>query len=376
MKKIKILQFPIANSYGGITHYALDNWHRLDKTKFYCDFATMSPKLDFADEIEKTGAKIFYLSCYPTQDEATFRKEFNAILDNGYDVVHLHTKQWKNFIVEEICKERGVKKVIVHSHSTRCDNNDDELRRQETEIHNRVKAEFTVDLATDFWACSSAAADWLFGPQIPRERIKIMHNAIDVDKFLFNEEIRQKKRRELGIDDDVFVIGNVGRLCYQKNQELLIRAYANAFGNNPKLNLLIVGEGPLRSEIELLIKDLGVEESVRILGLRYDTNELYQAFDLFALSSRFEGLPITLIEAQTAGLRCLINKTISPEAEISDNCVWVENNECSFAEAIRKTITIYRRSNMEKRIVREGYDIKNEIIKIGKEYSALRATTT
>ncbi len=368
MKKIKILQFPIANSYGGITHYALDNWYMMDKSRFQCDFATMSPKLDFADEIKKTGAKIFYLSCYPTQDEAKFREEFNKILDNGYDVVHLHTKQWKNFIVEEICKERGIKKVIVHSHSTRCDNNDEEIRKKEIEIHNKVKQEFTEDLATDYWACSQMAADWLFGPQISRERIRIMHNAIDVDKFLYNEKIRRAKREELGVDDEAFVIGNIGRLCYPKNQQLLIRAFADAFKGYEKYKLLIVGEGELRDEIELLIKELEIEDQVRLLGLRYDVNELYQVFDLFALSSRFEGLGLVAIEAQAAGLKVLLNENLPKEVEISENCFRVEEDQDSWSSVLKRYSKPYVRKNMKKTIIDARYDLKNEIVFIENEY--------
>ena len=142
MKKIKILQFPIANSYGGITHYALENWKWMNKEQFQVDFATMSKKLDFADEITVTGSKIHYISCYAEENREQFIKEVNQILDQGYDVVHLHTKQWKSFLVEQICEERGVPRIIVHSHSTRCDANDEEKRKRETEEHYRVRKEF------------------------------------------------------------------------------------------------------------------------------------------------------------------------------------------------------------------------------------------
>ena len=370
MKKIRILQFPIANSYGGITHYALDNWYKMDKSKFECDFATMSPQIDFSEEIEKTGAKIFYLSCYPSKDKELFKKEFNAILDNGYDVVHLHTKQWKDFTVEEICKERGIKKVIVHSHSTRCDNNDDEERRKETDIHNRVKAEFTEDLATDFWACSQMAADWLFGPQISRDKIKIMHNAIEIEKFLFNPDIRRKKRRELGFNDDDFIIGNVGRLCYQKNQELLVNAFAKAFEVNENVKLVLVGEGPHLNTLKNLVSKLDIEDRVLFLGKRYDVNELYQAFDLFALTSRFEGLPITLIEAQCSGLLCLVNSTITKESEISEKIRWVENCKEEWINSLQKYSYVQERNNMTEQMRKSGYDINEQVSIVSLNYES------
>ncbi|SEL97214.1 Glycosyltransferase involved in cell wall bisynthesis [Butyrivibrio sp. ob235] len=376
MDKIRVLQFPIANSYGGITHYALDNWYRMDKERFHCDFATMSKGLTFADEVEKTGARIFYLSCYPTENEQQFRREFNAILDNGYDVVHLHTKQWKNFIVEDICKKRRIKKVIVHSHCTRCDNNDQEIRRQETIIHEEIKKQFSEDMATDFWACSSDAADWLFGEQIPKDRIKIMKNAIDVDKFLYNEEIRRKVRNELEIADDEFVIGNVGRLCYQKNQGMLISAYADMLERGRKSNysqvgktkLIIVGEGDFRKAIEQQIQELGLTDKVILLGLRNDTNELYQAFDLMTMTSRFEGLGIVLIEAQCSGLKCLVNATVPKEAEITKRVVWVENDIDSWSKALVSNLEKCDRENMKSKIMISGYDLDSQIKIIENEY--------
>ena len=122
MNKIKILQFPIANSKGGITNYILQNWKYIDKTKFRFDFATMSHSLDFAEELEEQGCKIYHISCYAEDNIEKFVHEFRNILNNeDYDVVHLHTKQWKSFLVERIAKEMGIKKIIIHAHSTGID---------------------------------------------------------------------------------------------------------------------------------------------------------------------------------------------------------------------------------------------------------------
>lgn len=113
MRKIKILQFPIANSKGGITQYILQNWKFIDKAKFEFDFATMSKSLDFENELKKTGSKIYYISCYAEDNKEKFVREFTEILSNGnYDIVHLHTKQWKSFLVERIAKEAGIKKLL------------------------------------------------------------------------------------------------------------------------------------------------------------------------------------------------------------------------------------------------------------------------
>lgn len=370
MKKIKILQFPIANSYGGITHYALNNWKWMDKNKFQCDFATMSKKLDFADEILETGSKIHYISCYAEENREQFIKEVNQILDEGYDVVHLHTKQWKSFLMEEICLERKVLKIIVHSHSTRCDANDAEKRELETKEHYRVRELFNENLATDFWACSKSAAEWLFGERIPENKIKIMNNAIETEEFVYKKDVRQRLRKEFGVEDK-FVIGNIGRLVYQKNQEFLLDVFAKVAEFRKNVVLMIIGDGELKEKLQLQSQKLGIEEQVMFLGKRSDTNDLYQMLDLFVLTSRFEGLPISMIEAQTAGLRCLCSDTVTREIDITGNVRLLPLVNTVWSKAIGEEVKEYTRENMYQIITEAGYNNLMQIKRIEREYLAL-----
>lgn len=367
MKKIKILQFPIANSYGGITHYALENWKWMNKEQFQVDFATMSKKLDFADEITVTGSKIHYISCYAEENREQFIKEVNQILDQGYDVVHLHTKQWKSFLVEQICEERGVPRIIVHSHSTRCDANDEEKRKRETEEHYRVRKEFGERYATDFWACSWKAAEWLFGEQVPKDKIRIMNNAIETEKFLYNEKRRTELRKKYNLEGR-FVIGTVGRMVYQKNHEFLLDVFSEICVEKPEAVLVLVGDGELRNEIEDQAGRLGVRDRVMMLGKRTDTNELYQMMDLFVLPSRFEGLPITLIEAQASGLKCICSAAVTDEADITGRVEYCALNKQVWGQELLKNIHTYERENMYDVIRKSGYDIQTQIKTIEKAY--------
>lgn len=367
--KIKVLQFPIANSFGGITHYALDNWKWMNKDKFQCDFATMSKKLDFADEVLATGSKIHYISCYAEENEKKFIDEVNKILDEGYDVVHLHTKQWKSFLMEQVCLERNVPKIIVHSHSTRCDALDIAKREWETKEHNRVKQEFNTALATDFWACSNEAAEWLFGKQIPHERICIMKNAIEVEKFAYDEKIRKAVRKKLGLDD-MFVVGHVGRLAYPKNQEFLIEVFAEVYKENSNMVLLLVGEGELEEELKRKAKELGLEKNINFMGKRADTNILYQAMDLFVMPSRFEGFPITLLEAQTSGLKCLASTNVSEEIKVTDNIEFLDLEIEKWTKRILQYSKGYERIDQCAVIREAGYSIKEQIKEIERLYRA------
>ena len=368
-RKIKILQFPIASSFGGITHYALNNWKWMDKNKFTCDFATMSPSLDFADSILATGSKIHYISCYAEENREQFIKEFSSILSNGYDVVHLHTKQWKSTVVEDLCKQYGVKKVIVHSHSTECDNNDEQKRKAETELHYKIRSSITKDLATDFWACSKEAASWLFGEAIPPSLIKIMKNAIETKNFLFNDSVRQGLREQYHLKDK-FVIGTVGRLCYQKNQAFLIEAFALACRTRDDLVLAIVGEGPLHSELEALAERLNIAHKVIFMGKQSNVNELYQMMDLFVLTSNFEGNPITAIEAQASGLHVLLADSITQEAKLTQDVIYLPLDKNVWATALAQSKT-YTRQNTQSVIEESGYDAATQIKALEAEYAKL-----
>lgn len=367
MRKIKILQFPIANSNGGITHYALNNWKWMDKNRFQCDFATMSKKLDFADEIISTGSKIHYISCYAEENEEQFKKDVRKILEHGYDVVHLHTKQWKSFIMEELCIEYGVPKVIVHSHNTGIDTLNPEKRRFETKLHEEIKKQFNTSLATDFWACSQLAADFLFGDQIPKDKIYIMNNAIDINKYLFNEAIRNEYRKQYNLEEN-FVIGNVARFVYQKNHEFLIDVFAELVKRIPRSRLVLIGDGELRKDIEYKVKQLDIENKVIFLGKRNDVNNWYQAMDVFCLPSRFEGLPIAVVEAQVAGLPCVISDTITDEVKVEQSVNFVATDKVltyvDILERIEKQ-TLKRYSNS---IIKDKYSIKKCISRIEQEY--------
>jgi hypothetical protein len=147
---IKVLQFPVRNTGGGITQYALNNWKYIDKPRFQFDFATCDKqKLDFEDELAAQGCRVHHLSCYAEDDYARFCAEFNAILDGGYAAVHLHTSHWKSFSTEEIAAARAVPAVIVHSHNTGIGGMPAGANLGEAmAVHNAKKQEFTANLAT------------------------------------------------------------------------------------------------------------------------------------------------------------------------------------------------------------------------------------
>ncbi|MCT4592689.1 MAG: glycosyltransferase [Anaeromicrobium sp.] len=368
MKKIKILQFPIANARGGITQYALQNWRFIDKSRFQFDFATRSKTLDFADELTDQGCKIHYLTCSSEENESQFIKEVNEILDEGYDAVHLHTSFWKGYLVEKLAMERKCPLVIVHSHSTMIDVLDEQQRKEYIKKHNFYKNRLPLEYATDFCACSKLAAEWLYGEQIPKNSIHILKNAIDVPTYSFCPESRKDYREKLGLNG-CFVLGHIGRFVYQKNHDMLIEIFRKVYEKMPNARLMFIGGGKLEKQIQQKVKEYGLENVVMFMGKRTDVSQLLQAMDVFLLPSRFEGLPIVLIEAQVAGLKCFASESISTEAKITPNLEYISDSTSDWVEWIVKTGRGYERIKNDHLITQVGYDLREHIKVIEKLYA-------
>lgn len=360
----------MANAFSGVTQYVLQNWRFIDKERFQFDFATLSKtKLHFEDEVSVQGCKVHYISCYAEDDKEQFTKEIKQILLEGeYDVVHLHTSFWKSFLVEEISKEIGIPKIIVHAHNTNVLGESN--REEQIAQHNRCVDALDETIATDFWACSWAAAEWLYGNRISKDKIVIQKNAIDIDRFRYNAEVAKAIKAELGWDD-CYVIGHVGRFTYQKNHEFLLRVFREVHEKNPRTRLLLVGIGPEREKIETMVYEWSLQNVVQILEKRSDVNCLMQAMDCFAFPSRFEGLGLALVEAQAAGCACLASETIPSEAFLTDSVVRLPLIEKKWIDTIlfiSKSTKQCFIENADQLCVR-GYDLKVQIKKIEDGYS-------
>ncbi|UYZ34258.1 glycosyltransferase [Clostridium beijerinckii] len=367
MKKIKVLQFPIGNARGGITQYALENWKFIDKSRFQFDFATRSKTLDFADELIDQGCKIHYLSCSSEENETQFIKEINQILREEYDVIHLHTSFWKGYLVEKLAMESKCPMVIIHSHSTMADGIDEKQRNEYVSKHNFYKDNLPIEYATDFCACSKLAANWLFGKQIPKQRINILKNAIDVSKYSFSSETRQAYREKLELDG-CFVLGHIGRFVYPKNHEMLIEIFRNVYNEMPNARLMLIGEGELKDTISKKVKKYNLEDVVLFMGKRADVPQLLQAMDVFLLPSQFEGLGLVLIEAQVAGLKCLASTNVPKEAQITPNMEYVQDSVSDWVDGILKLTNGYERVKCDELIKKSGYDLREQIKILEKLY--------
>lgn len=369
MRKIKVLHFTVAATKGGRTLYVLNTWKYIDKTKFQFDFITFSSKLDFEQQLIDEGCNVYHMSCYPEENKEQFIKEFDAILDRHYDVIHIHTSFWKDTIVEQRAMLKGVKKVIIHSHNMGFGGA--LSREQEEEAQKRhfeVQAGLSEEMATDFWACSAGAAKWLYGDKIKKDQIKIIKTAIDTEQYFYKPDLRAQVRKELGIEDS-FVVGHVGRFVYQKNHKFLVEVYNKVQKKCSNAVLLLRGSGELRDEIERQVRDLGLNEKVYIIDFEPDVSKYYQAMDVFVLPSFFEGLPAVLFEAQTAGLPCLCSDRISEEILVTDNIQQLSlDNIDVWVDKILELSQGYERKDYSIFISDAGHDIRKQVKELEKEY--------
>ena len=194
-----------------------------------------------------------------------------------------------------------------------------------------------------FLACSKLAGEWMFGKKnTDSQKYKTIFNGVEVEKYLYNESIRKQYRENLGFGDS-FIIANIGRFSYQKNQSFLVEVFSRFHQTFPNSKLVFVGSGELETSIKEKVNALGLNEKVIFLGLRKDVYCLLSAFDVMVMPSRFEGLPVTMVEAQMASLPCVVSANITDEAKFTKNVEYVEGWEiCRWVKLIKQTSMVKR----------------------------------
>lgn len=261
-----------------------------------------------------------------------------------FDVVHVHGNSATMALDLFIAQTCGVKTRIAHSHNT---------ISKHPRVHAVMKP-FLNMVTNQPVACGQDAGKFLF-----KKKFTVVPNCIDVEKFRFNAETREDERKKLGIGDEP-LIGNVGRFTYQKNHQFLIRIFDAVLKKEPKAKLLLIGDGELLDEIKRQVSSLGISENVIFYGTSDHVNRLMQAMDCFLLPSKYEGLSVTALEAQAAGLPCIMKDTISKETEKSHLCEFLSESDSldKWAEAILNTCHADEdRSIGADEIIRAGYDL-------------------
>ncbi|WP_459500034.1 glycosyltransferase family 1 protein [Bacillus sp. C1] len=351
---LRVLHVVVNMNRGGAETLIMNLYRNLDRSKVQFDFLTCKEGV-FDDEIVALGGKVHRIPYITDVGHTGYMKTLNTFFASHqqYRIVHAHMDKMSGFVLRS-AQKAGIPIRIAHSHNTSSEGG------VAAKIYKWYAGKSIVPCSTHLLACSTAAARWLFADKAGIARI--LKNGIECDRFAFSSEIRKQVRDGLQIHQNTFVVGHVGRFAHQKNHSFLLDVFARLIKLKPDSILLLVGDGPLRLEIEKKVRDLSLKDNIKFLGMRSDIEKLLQAFDVFVFPSIHEGLPVTLIEAQGAGLPCIISDVITQEVDmgmnlveylsLNDKKVWIEKIE-------RIAVRSLLRNMPGQALVKKGYDIKN-----------------
>ena len=360
MKKILVILSCISKA-NGVSAYALNYLKKINKEKYHMDFVVVKKgDQEIQKQFLENESEVYEI----IRENESFFKYLKRIINfmkknsTKYDIIHSHVYNF-GAIFLMCAKKYGIPVRILHSHATV--SSDSLLKR----IINYFLIPIAKKNSTNFFACSELAGKFLF----KKKEFIVINNAIDIDKYLFVEKKRSEIRKKLGLED-CFVIGNIGRLCKQKNQHFLIKVFKMIHDENSKARLIIIGSGILEEKLKLYVKKCNLENEVIFFGARNDVEEFYNAMDVFVLPSLYEGLPVVGIEAQCNGLPCIFSDSITKEVKINENAIFLplKENISKWKETINK---YQYKTRITDNINFNKYKIEEEAKKIEKIYDEL-----
>lgn len=354
---IRVLHVLGGLNRGGAETMVMNLYRNIDRSKVQFDFIVHTEdKCDYDDEIKSLGGRIYNIPKYTGKNHLHYKKAWSSFFEENpkYKIIHGHVRSTATIYLK-VAKKYGLT-TIAHSHNTSSGKGVSAIVKNILQHQIRYTAKF-------MFACSKTAGIWLFGYKAcQKDNFYILNNAIDAEKFIYDEKKRMEKRKELQVEDK-FIIGHMGRFHTQKNHNFLVDIFKQVHESEPNTVLMLVGEGDLRGSIEKKVNDLGLGNSVIFTGVRADIAELLQVMDVFVFPSLYEGLPLTVVEAQAAGLPCLISDKITAEVKIMDilTNISLEESVQSWAKKVLSYLNSFERKNTYLEIVKAGYDIKGTV---------------
>lgn len=346
---------------GGVESFLMNLYRNMDREKIQMDFVVFSDEVGMHEaEIARLGGRVYKV---PRKKDGLFRN-LNAIRkivkENQYKIVHRNCDAAIMLLDILAAKLGGARYVIAHAHST---------QNEHSFIHKVCKP-FLRKVVKYRYACSDAAGKWMYG----KASFEIIPNGIDCKQFDFQQNIRDKIRTQFLIPENTIVMGNVAVFKEVKNLSFLIDVFAEIHKRNDNTMLLLVGDGEERSSLENKVRELQLEHCIKFLGTRSNVNEIFMAMDIFILPSFYEGLPLTMVEAQTSGLKCYISDRVPDDAIINAELVEkvsLEENAEEWAEKILTTCDVEDRKHAGQVVRQAGYDIRQVAKKMQDFYLSL-----
>lgn len=365
---IRVLHIVTTMNRGGLETMIMNYYRHIDRSKVQFDFLVHRDfEADYDREILDLGGKIYRISRL-NPFSFKYHKELNDFFKTHpeYQIVHVHQDCMSSIALKAAMKN-NIPIRIAHSHSS----------SQNKNIKYLIKKYYMKKIqkyATNLFACGQEAGDWMFSGN----NYVILKNAIDTNLYKYSLKNSIAIKKELDLENKI-VIGHVGNFTYPKNHNFLIDIFTEILKINSKAVLLLVGGGTEKINIQEKVISLGLEDKVIFMGVRNDVNKLMQAMDVFVFPSLYEGLPVTLIEAQASGLPIIKSDNVSDQCILTDNVVSVSLDKSAngWAKEILNFVNSFDRKDTSLEIINNGYDISsnakwlenyylNEVSKIGK----------
>lgn len=366
-KPIRVLHILQRMEAGGVQTFLMNMYRLIDMNKVQFDFLVFYKEKEFYDdEISMLGGNVYKLSVRENFNVAKYKKEIKDFFEKHkeYYIVHAHMETLSN-IWEKEAKKAGIPNIICHAHTGGYN--------EKNYLKLLIKYYFKYNYgrySTMRFACSDVAGKFMF----PNKTYKLVNNAIDVEKFKFSQNQRYEIRNAYNLTNEI-VIGNVGRLHHSKNQLFLVEIAHELKKMGIDAKTLIIGDGELKSELESKIEEYDLIENVRLLGKRTDVNLFYSAIDFFIMPSLYEGLPLTGVEAQASGARCIFSDGITKELKLSDLVTFISLDKPAkfWADSIVELAKLQTvdRNLYAKIISSKGYNIRDLSSEMMKYYLSL-----
>lgn len=361
---IRVLHVVVNMNAGGIENMLMNLYRAIDKEKIQFDFLFHTgEKCFFEDEIIALGGVIHRVRPLRIHNLKSYKEELKSFFKiNNYKIVHSHISVWSYFVLN-IAKQCNVEYRIAHSHEAHDSIWDHRLHR--IPLIWTLKKIINRPLTHRF-ACGEEAGKWLFG----KYDFNVINNSIDAKKFEFNPTLASKIKNDLGVNDKI-VLGNIGRFNLQKNHAFILKVMEELVNNNKNIHLILVGDGELRGEILSEINKRNLKNFCTLLGIRKDVDKILQALDIVIMPSLFEGLPVSLVEAQASGVKILASDKISVETNFTGDIEFLPiNNPSIWAERILK-YNGYERPNNVNKVINAGYDVYQNAFTLTNFYESI-----
>lgn len=360
---IRVLNMFTIMDRGGAETMVMNYYRHIDRTKVQFDFLVHREQRGaYDDEIERMGGRIYRMCPVYPQNFSRYKRDLRTFFraHPEYKIIHSHMSELGYFAFRE-AERQGVPVRICHAHNA--PHGFDAKMIIRTYFKKRM-----MPYLTHLFMCGEESGKWLYGEK-NKTRFIMLNNAIDAAVYSFDASKREEMRRQLDLTDEL-VVGHVGRFNPQKNHAFLLDIFAALLKKEPNAVLLLVGGGADMPKIQAKAQELGIAERVRFLGVRSDVADLMQAMDVFVFPSLYEGLPVTMVEAQASGLPCIISDKVPPECILTEGLVNIMPLSASpevWAEKILSMRAVPRTDRHEE-IAAHGFDITTEAVKLQEFY--------